>query len=243
MSECGTKYPRGWVGPARGARFSLITWLTLVALVGCGDGGSTAQPSHGDRARGTEAGTFADSGSMDHPTASMQDAARIPPAVDSATESSTPSDGLAPPRADAGGDSFRFPEHAPPGCVPDCLWRLLAECTPPPTATCQHEAHPGDIRAVCYSSGHRSVTQFVPQGTNVGTTYRSDGSLCMTVSWMAALATYRDASGSVVAVTRDLDRDSEMIEVECDGKKAVAEFLSDRCWNFGPGCLPGMCPL
>src|SRR5688572_16315816 len=81
-----------------------------------------------------------------------------------------------PPRQDVSGDAFRFPEHSPPGCVPDCLWRLFTECTPPPSVSCQNQQHPDGALVVCYSSGVRTVTTFGPPRTT--TDYRSEGSVC-----------------------------------------------------------------
>jgi hypothetical protein len=141
-------------------------------------------------------------------------------------------------------DVFRFPESPPPGCVPDCLWRLFVECTRPPSETCQSEVHPGGVIARCYSSGAKVVRRLVERQT---VEYRPDGTVCMSYerdkAGKGGVTTYRDGRGNVVAVTRDLDDDGEMVEVECDGRKALAE-LSVRCALVDRACPgDGRCPL
>jgi hypothetical protein len=65
----------------------------------------------------------------------------------------------------------------------------------------------------------------------------------MSETRMGALATYKDGTNQLVATTRDLDPIGEMVEVECEGKKTLAEFNTQRCALVDRDCLPGKCPL
>jgi hypothetical protein len=141
-------------------------------------------------------------------------------------------------------DAFRFPEEPLPGCVPLCLWRLFAACTRPPEETCQTEIHQKTILATCYSSGAKE-TYWIAE--HRATEYYPDGSVCLSLEQRAnptgTLTTYRDGQGTVVAVTRDLDPNGERVEVDCEGRKTIAE-MSDRCAVVSRACpANGKCPL
>ncbi len=175
------------------------------------------------------------------PACTEEVAGRTPPATDAAVERPGVADARDQKPASTFADAFRFPEHAPSGCIPDCLWRLFTACAPPPTDSCQNQEHDGGVLVVCYSSGFRRVFRFSPPRTT--TDYRPDGTICMTATGMGAVTTYRGGDGRVVAVTRNLDPLGETVEVECEGKKTVAEFSTPRCTLVSGACLPGTCPL
>ncbi len=132
-----------------------------------------------------------------------------------------------------------YPEHAPAGCDPDCIWNLTAECVPPPSDSCVRDAPDAGPATSCYLSGTRKVS-----GIGSMIYYRPDGSVCMSFETdiVSRITTYKDGSGRMVAILRNINILAATADVECDGQVKTIEFATTRCSAIpGPVCLPGKC--
>jgi hypothetical protein len=135
-----------------------------------------------------------------------------------------------------------------PTCIAPCIWNLLQTCGPGPDEACSEEMHDDTLHR-CFASGIRWVRQggAVTSTTDTRTTstYRSDGTLCLTAVTTLEGTLFRDGNGVPVAELDFLlsEGDGRTMTVRCADGTVYFQRPDNTCLSpfQVTMCSPGKC--